>query len=163
MKIFRKVLFWMHLPAGVAAGVVIFIMCVTGALLSFERQIIEYSERDARHVATAVSEPLKPQEIIDKVQMARPDSKPSAMLITSESGASWQINLGREGWLFVNPYTGKIAGEGNSTVRGIMTELRNWHRYVALSGDKREAGKLITGVSNLLFLFLAISGIYIWF
>jgi uncharacterized iron-regulated membrane protein len=55
------------------------------------------------------------------------------------------------------------VGEGNSTVRSLMTEVRNWHRYVALSGDKRDAGKLITGVSNLLFLFLAISGIYIWF
>ncbi len=43
-----------------------------------------------------------------------------------------------------------------------MTELRNWHRYVALSGDQRPIGKGLTGAGNLLFLFLAISGIYIW-
>jgi uncharacterized iron-regulated membrane protein len=43
-----------------------------------------------------------------------------------------------------------------------MSELRNWHRYVALSGSGRPVGKAITGAANLLFLFLAISGIYIW-
>ena len=164
MRVFRKVIFWTHLSAGAAAGVVIFIMCVTGALLSFERQIIEYSEREVRNVhVDADSEPLGAQQIVDNVKTARPESKPSSMLITSEPGASWQINLGREGVLFVDPYSGEIVGQGNSTVRSVMTELRNWHRYIALSGDKRDAGKLITGVSNLLFLFLAISGIYIWF
>ena len=164
MKTFRKVIFWTHLSAGAVAGVVIFIMCVTGALLSFERQIIEYSERGARYVQVdEASEPLDPQQIIDNVKTARPESKPSAMLITNEPGASWQINLGREGMIFVDAYSGEIVGLGNSTVRSLMSELRNWHRYVALAGDKRDAGKLITGVSNLLFLFLALSGIYIWF
>ena len=154
----------MHLSAGTTAGIVIFIMCVTGAMLSFERQIIEYSERDARFVeADSDSDPLEPQKIIDAVKVARPELKPSSMLITNEHGASWQMNLGREGMLFVDPYSGDIVGQGNSNVRSVMTELRNWHRYVALSGDKCEAGKAITGVSNLLFLFLAVSGIYIWF
>ena len=37
----RRVLFWSHLLAGVAAGVVILIMSITGALLGFERQIVD--------------------------------------------------------------------------------------------------------------------------
>ena len=36
----RKFLFWCHLAAGVSAGIVIFIMSVTGVLLTYERQII---------------------------------------------------------------------------------------------------------------------------
>src|SRR5688572_1120908 len=118
MKTFRKVIFWTHLSAGATAGVVIFIMCVTGALLAFERQIIEYSERGERYVQIhKASEALDPQQIIDNVKTARPESKPSAMLVTNEPGASWQVNLGREGMLFVDPYTGEIVGQGNSTVR----------------------------------------------
>jgi hypothetical protein len=31
MKLFRKVIFWCHLVAGVAAGLVILLMCVTAA------------------------------------------------------------------------------------------------------------------------------------
>lgn len=163
MKTFRKILFWMHLTAGLTAGVIIFIMCVTGALLSFERQIIEYSEKDVRYTAVREGTKLGPQQVVEKLRDARPDAKPTAMSITNEPGAAWAFTLGREGQIYVDPYTGGIIGEGNRSVRSAMSELRNWHRYVALSGDGRPVGKAITGASNLLFLFLAISGIYIWF
>ena len=163
MKTFRKILFWMHLTAGLTAGVIIFIMCVTGALLAFERQIIEYSEKDVRYVTAANVPELDPQQVIDTLREARPDAKPTAMSITNEPGATWAFTLGREGHIYIDPYTGSISGEGNKSVRGAMTELRNWHRYIALSGENRPVGKAITGASNLLFLFLAISGIYIWF
>jgi len=163
MKAFRKILFWIHLTAGLLAGIIIFIMSVTGALLSFERNIIEFSERDRRYVgAFANSRRLPPQQIIEKVRIARPEAKATAMTITNEPNAAWQFNLGREGQLYINSFTGEIVGEGNKTVRGIMSELRNWHRYVALTGELRPIGKALTGAANLLFLFLAISGIYIW-
>jgi uncharacterized iron-regulated membrane protein len=160
---FRKVIFWIHLTCGLLAGVVIFVMSVTGALLSFERNIIEFSERDARSVTVNANAPkLTPQEIIQRVQSARPEVKPSAISIENIPNAAWLFNLGRDGQLFVDPYTGEITGEGNKTVRGFFTEMRNWHRYLALAGDERPIGKAITGACNLLFLFLAISGVYIW-
>lgn len=163
MRSFRKVIFWIHLTCGLLAGVVIFVMSVTGALLSFERNIIEFSERDVRYVTVNANTPkLTPQEIIQKVQSARPDVKPSAMSIENVPNAAWLFNLGRDGHLFVDPYTGEIAGEGNKAVRGFFTEMRNWHRYLALTGDQRPIGKAITGACNLLFLLLAISGVYIW-
>lgn len=161
MKKFRKIIFWIHLTAGASAGIVIFIMCVTGALLAFERQIIEYSERDARYVAVQDAE-LSPQAVIEKLREARPDARPSAMAINNEPGAAWSFNLGREGLVYADPYNGAITGEGSKSVRGVMSELRNWHRYIAMSGDQRPAGKLITGIANMMFLFLAFSGLYIW-
>ena len=164
MKSFRKVIFWIHLTAGATAGVVIFVMCVTGALLAFERQLIEFADSDARHVPLQNgATKLAPQQIIDKLRESRPDSKPTAMAITNEPDIAWSFNLGREGLVYVDPYTGSITGEGNKSVRSLMSELRNWHRYVAMSGDGRPVGKIITGVANLMFLFLAISGIYLWF
>ena len=154
----------MHLTAGLLAGVVIFIMCVTGALLAFERQTIELFERDARWVPEqARAEKLGPSEVLARVLEARPQAKPSAIAIKNEPGAAWEITLGREGAIFADPYTGEITGESNRSVRGAMSTLRDWHRWIALSGDQRPLGKAITGASNLLFLFLAISGIYIWF
>lgn len=153
----------MHLVSGALAGVVIFIMCVTGALLSFERQIIEYSERDVRYVDVTEAKRLEPQQILETVREVRPDVKPSALLLSNEPGAAWSVNLGRDGYLYVDPHNGAILGEGNKAVRNLMSEFRNWHRYIALSGDGRPVGKAVTGASNLLFLFLAVSGIYIWF
>jgi len=163
MKAFRKILFWMHLVSALLAGVIIFVMSVTGALLSFERNVIEFSERDARYVeTTGNAERLSPQQVLDAFRAARPDAKPASMAINNDPNAAWQISLGREGLVFVDPYSGSITGEGNKTVRGVMTELRNWHRYVAMSGDQRPIGKALTGAANLIFLFLAVSGLYIW-
>lgn len=163
MKTFRTVVFWLHLISGLAAGIVIFIMCVTGALLAFERQTIEWSERDVRYVNVGSEPKLAVAEVLAKVLEAKPDAKPASIAIKNEPGAAWEISLGRDGVIFADPYTGAVTGESNKTVRNVMSTLREWHRYVALSGDQRAAGKAITGAGNLLFLFLAISGIYIWF
>ncbi|MGD9630518.1 MAG: PepSY-associated TM helix domain-containing protein [Pyrinomonadaceae bacterium] len=164
MRSFRTAFFWLHLTAGLIAGVVIFVMCVTGALLAFERQIIELSEAEARWVVDRDrSEMIGPSEALAAVMELRPDAKPSAISIRREAGGAWEVSLGRDGSVFVDPYNGVITGESNKTVRDAMSALREWHRWLALSGDQRPIGKAITGTSNLLFLFLALSGIYIWF
>jgi uncharacterized iron-regulated membrane protein len=47
-------------------------------------------------------------------------------------------------------------------MRTAMSRLREWHRYMALSGDNRPLGKAISGWSNLLFLYIVLSGMYLW-
>lgn len=164
MKTFRKILFWLHLVAGLVGGIVIFIMCVTGAALSFEKDIAKFAERDMRFVAPPENAPkLSLNEILAKVAEAKPGAKPASVTLSNDPNAAWQVSLGRGQQVFVNPYTGEITGEGAKgwqSFFGFMTDL---HRWVALSGDNRPIGKAITGACNLMFLFLAISGIYIWF
>ncbi|HEY8562764.1 MAG TPA: PepSY-associated TM helix domain-containing protein [Pyrinomonadaceae bacterium] len=165
MKTFRNVIFWLHLVSGVVGGIVIFIMCVTGALLSFEKDIAEFAERDQRYVAAPADNAPKlgAREILAKVAEAKPNAKPSAIALPNKPHAAWQVSLGREGQVFVNPYTGAITGEGATGWRSFFRTMTDLHRWIALSGDGRAVGKAITGACNLMFLFLAVSGIYIWF
>jgi len=46
----RRIVFWMHLTAGLVVGSVVLVMSVTGVLLAFERQLTELAERDLRVV-----------------------------------------------------------------------------------------------------------------
>ena len=164
MKNFRNLIFWLHLISGIVGGIVIFIMCVTGALLSFEKDIAEFAEREMRFVTPPENtQRLSVQEIVVKVSEAKPKAKPSAIALPNKPGAAWQVSLGRDGQVFVNPYTGEITGEGATGWRGFFRTMTDLHRWIALSGDGRPIGKAITGACNLMFLFLAISGIYIWF
>jgi uncharacterized iron-regulated membrane protein len=164
MKSFRNVIFWLHLISGVVGGIVIFIMCVTGALLSFEKDIAEFAEREMRFVTPPENaRKLSVQEILAKVSESKPKAKPSAIALPNKPGAAWQVSLGRDGQVFVNPYTGEITGEGATGWRGFFRTTTDLHRWIALSGDGRPIGKAITGACNLMFLFLAVSGIYIWF
>ena len=45
MKLFRSVLFWLHLTTGAVAGVVILVMCLTGVALTYEKQMLEWADR----------------------------------------------------------------------------------------------------------------------
>ena len=38
----------------------------------------------------------------------------------------------------------------------------DWHRALGFSGDNRAIGRAITGAGNAAFLFLALSGLYLW-
>ena len=52
----RKIIFWLHLTAGVVAGTVILVMSVTGVFLAFERQIVAIAESDVRTVTPPASD-----------------------------------------------------------------------------------------------------------
>ena len=51
MKLFRSILFWTHLTAGVLGGIVILVMSFTGVVLALKPQIQNWIERDVRFVA----------------------------------------------------------------------------------------------------------------
>ena len=165
MKQFRKIIFWLHLVSGVLAGIFIFIMCVTGALLSFESNILEFAESDMRVVQippeNAARLPI--QQLIAKVIEAKPNAKPSNIILQNEENAAINISFGREGQVFVNSYTGEITGEGAKNWHGFFRVVEDLHRWLAFSGDGRQVGKAVNDAANFLFLFLAISGVYIWF
>jgi uncharacterized iron-regulated membrane protein len=139
-------------------------MSVTGALLSFEKNIIEYAEREMRFAAIPENaRALSVPEILAKAREAKPEAKPSAIILQNNPNAAAQVALGRDGQVFVNLYTGEITGEGAKGARGFFRAVTDWHRWLALSGESRPIGKAITGACNLIFLLLAVSGIYIWF
>src|SRR5215213_2273425 len=165
MNTFRKIIFWLHLTSGVLAGIFIFIMCVTGALLSFESNILEFAESEMRVVKppTENAQRLSINEIINKVQGAKPNAKPSGITLQNDRNAAATVALGRDGQLFVNPYTGDITGEGSKSWRGFFRVTEDAHRWLALPGNGRTVGKTLNDAANLLFLLLAISGFYIWF
>ena len=51
---------------------------------------------------------------------------------------------------------------GATGVRSFFSAVTGFHRWLALSGESREVGKSLISTANLLFLFIIISGIYIW-
>jgi uncharacterized iron-regulated membrane protein len=161
MSGFRKVIFWLHLCCGVAGGIVIFIMCITGAALAFEKNIIEFFERDQRYVNVGATR-LAVHDVLQKVVDAEPKARPTSLVASNDPSAAVTVALGRDGQAFVNPYSGEITGRGHAGVRGFFRFSTDLHRYIALSGDGRAVGKAITGACNLMFLILAITGIYIW-
>lgn len=160
---FRKVLFWVHLIAGVVAGVIIGIMCATGAILAFEHEIVEWAERDARIVAAPVDGTRLPLDAqIERAQAANPGARPTSIIVHAGPDHATTVGFGRDATYYVNPYTGEVRQPRSTAVHDFMHMMIDWHRWLAMSGDQRATGKAITGACNLAFLVLGITGLYLW-
>lgn len=158
----RSILFWLHLACGVVAGIVIFIMSVTGALLTYQRQITAWADTRGYHIEPQ-GQRLTTDALIAKVGESRPDLSPTAVMVRSDPTAPASLTIGAGRQLFVDPYTGAALGEGNGQgVRAFFRVMVEWHRYVAASGASRPLGRAVTGASNLAFLFIVLSGLFLW-
>ena len=158
----RSILFWLHLVCGVLAGGVILMMSVTGVLLTYQRQITAWADTRDYDVRPAAKR-LPLQTLIDNAAISHPDLAPSAVLIRSDSTAPASLTIGAGRQLFVDPYTGAVLGEGNGqTVRAFFRIVVEWHRYLAASGASRPLGRAVTGAANLAFLFIVVSGLFLW-
>jgi uncharacterized iron-regulated membrane protein len=55
-----------------------------------------------------------------------------------------------------------VLGEGSQQVRAFFRVITDWHRWMGAGGENRAFGKAITGACNLGFLFIVVSGFYMW-
>jgi uncharacterized iron-regulated membrane protein len=163
MKLFRRAIFWAHLVAGVSAGIVIFIMSVTGVMLTYEKQFISLADKfNAAIEEPAGAQALSPAELLASLGESGISQTPSSLIIRADAEAPVEASFGRERVVLLNPYSGKVIADGMPGARNFFKKTRDFHRWLAMSGDGRDTGKAITGASNLLFLFLVVSGFYLW-
>jgi uncharacterized iron-regulated membrane protein len=158
----RKTVFWIHLIVGVAAGVVVAMMSLTGALLTYERQILAWSDRDQVAMPTAGGERQPLADLVAAAAAQRSSPAPTAVTIRNDPDAPVAVAFGRGATLLVNPYTGAVAEQGSAGLRSFFAAVEGWHRWFNVSDENRDAARAVTGACNLAFLFLVLSGPYLW-
>jgi uncharacterized iron-regulated membrane protein len=82
--------------------------------------------------------------------------------LSSNDRAPALLSAGRNGALFVNPYTTEVLGAPPEGLDGFFSAVTGWHRWFNVQGEGRAPWRAITGASNLIFLFLIVSGVYLW-
>lgn len=164
MKLFRQIFFWLHLVAGLLAGIVIAVMAFTGAALAFEKEIVAWAERDvARVTVPANGERLSLDELQQRVRTANPEARANGITVKRDQAAAVLFSAGREGGSYADPYTGAVSAQGAVKTRAFMHTMTDLHRFLGAHGEStRPVGKAVTGACNLAFLFLGVSGLYLW-
>jgi uncharacterized iron-regulated membrane protein len=159
----RTIIFWIHLPVGLLAGLIVAVMSATGVALAFQPQILEWAERDGRVIAPppAGATRLGVDQLVARYRAALPGPPPTAVTFHADPASAVRVSAGRGG-AYVNPYTGEVRPLGGQTWRSFFQVMIEWHRYLGATGEGRDLGKAITGACNAAFLFLALSGLYLW-
>jgi uncharacterized iron-regulated membrane protein len=160
----RTVFFWLHLTAGLLAGVVVLIMSATGVLLAFEKQVTYYADtRNIRVAPPAPSAaPLPIDTLLARVRATGLVAEPGALALRRDPAAPIALTVGPGAPAYADPYTGRLLGRGDPGVRAFFRTVTDWHRWLAASGENRATGRAVTGAANLAFLFLVLSGAYLW-
>lgn len=161
-KVFRKIHLWLSVPF----GLLITLICFSGAMLVFETEVMELCHRDLYYVEKVGTAPLPMDKVAEKVAATLPDSvSVTGVTASSAPERAWQVNLSkpRRASVYVDQYTGKIKGK-YERAPFFMTMFR-LHRWLLDSMKPNGGifwGKMIVGTATLMFVFVLISGIVIW-
>jgi uncharacterized iron-regulated membrane protein len=159
----RTLIFWPHLIAGVIAGVLILTMSITGVILTYERQLIAWSDSHLRSTPPAAGAPrLGVEALLTQVRREHPELQVTGITMGSAADAT-AVVAAEGGNRHFDIYTGQLLGESATGVRKFMSDMRVWHRYIGVAGDNRPLAKAISGWANVFFAFIVLSGIYLWF
>lgn len=156
----HKILYWPHLICGVVAGVLILIMSVTGVLLTYERQIIVWAETGFNSSVPIEANVLPIDEILLMNQNTFGDASLRSVKIQNRIDAP--VVVRGSDYFYIDRYTGEIIGNGPVEVKAFMSDLRSLHRWLSMEGESRATARIFTGAANLMFLFIVISGVYLW-
>ena len=158
---FRKTLFWLHLTAGSVAGLIILMMSLTGVILTYERQMQAWEDGPYYADPEPDQQRLTVDQLLETANNVEGFSA-STLVISSRADAPFVARMGRSETLHMNPYTGEIYEPHSDSLSGFFADVRSLHRWFLVSGDGRGTARDITGAANLMFLFLLISGSYLW-
>lgn len=157
---FKKTLFQLHWFFGITAGLVLALMGITGATVSFQDELLNLLNPSVLKVQKLDSGVLPPAELVRRVE-AREGKHVSMLWVGVDSDSAARVFFTpppgeRRGQLrYVDPYTGAYQGDATGQdFFGLMLQL---HRFLAIG----QTGRQITGACTLMLIFFCLSGLYL--
>lgn len=157
---FKKTFFQIHWFLGITAGLVLSIMGVTGAIYSYEQQILKWINTDSYTVQAQSGPKLSPAELYQHFKQQNPEMQINSVSLDASPTGSSTVNIAKEGArrgynMMVNPYTAEVLPEIKG--REFFQFIQQLHRYLTIG----PVGKQITGACALMLIFFVLSGLYL--
>ena len=155
----KKVLFQVHWFFGITAGLVLALMGITGAIYSFEDEILEWANPEALIIQPR-GEALPPIELVRKLETAT-GLTVAILRVQTVGDKAAQVYFTpapgeRRGPMRnFDPYNGEITGD--ATGAGFFDFVLRLHRFLAMG----EYGKQVTAACTLILVFFCLSGLYL--
>ena len=147
-RLFRKLHLWLSIPF----GILLTLICFSGAMLVFEDEVTQWAKPHLYRVSESSGTRISTEEA-------------AALVAAPEADRTYQVNLSKpkRAAVFVNPYTGEIVGKYERLpFFQTMFRLHRWLLGSRPADGGIYWGKLLVGISTLLFVFVLLSGVVIW-
>ncbi len=165
-----------HLWLGLASGIIVFIVSITGAIYIFNEDITEYTRQELifhgeQDITNKRALPVHELKDIVNAYM-KEEINSEDVTVPIDPNRSYQFGFFKtnpEGWnyfdtylifktVYVNQYTGEVIGVHNIR-NNIFFFTMILHRSLLLNGS---IGSTIVGVATIIFVVMLISGIVLW-
>lgn len=152
----RKFIRQVHLYLGLASGIVVLIVALTGCIYVFDEEIRDIFQKKYYYVQPGQTR----QNIADlenTVKQAYPGETITALRFKEEEHAAYIFSTKSKKAISVDPYTGNVIGYRDME-KDFLSVVLKLHRTLYLG----EAGKQIIKWNVLIFFILCISGLVLW-
>ena len=160
----RKLLFNLHLYLALLASVFVIILGITGSIMAFEPELDHLLHRKLAYV-TPGPHALPLAEIGAAVAKRFPGEPIDAYVLSTSPNLSYQVVLDTSGFVYVNQYTGEILGVRPDQME-FLDYVHQLHLRLLWRGQRDEKdegpGKQIMSWTGVVIIFLALSGLYLW-
>ena len=175
----RKLFNDVHLWVGLASGLIIFVVCLSGTIYTYNTEIRELASPHLHRVEQQTHK-KKADELINAVKEHNTGTVTS-ISIPHDPTRSYAITLrspndkSRFGTTYYfNPYTGALLGTSDEKTKAgeFMGYMFSLHRWLLLdkidkpifgSLENRKLGSYISGTATILFTLGLLTGLVIWF
>ncbi len=156
----KKTLFQLHWFFGISAGLVLALMGIAGAAVSFQDEILRALNPNELIVQKREAGVLPPAELVRKLE-AREGRTVSRLWVERESGNAARVLFTppagepRAQLRYFDPYTGDYVGD--VVGQEVFDFILQFHRFLVMG----ETGRQITGACTLILVFFCLSGLYL--
>lgn len=155
----RKFFFNLHLYLALFAGAFIFILGITGSIMAFEPELDHLLHRHRSYVTPAGS-PHSLAEISAAVTRSFPGERIGGYILASSPDTSCKVLLEKSGTVYVNQYTGEVL-EVLPDQMEFLDYVHQLHLRLLWQSPSRP-GDQIMSCAGVAMLFIALSGLYLW-
>jgi uncharacterized iron-regulated membrane protein len=161
LTLVRRILFWMHLGAGVLVSVLVLFFSITGSLIAYERQILHAADERAYHASAEGGERVPLGDLMAS-SAAKAGAPVESVTVYAAPGSPVEIQTANREIYFANPYSGKVEGPESPRLRAFFAQVTGLHRWFGLGNAHHAAATALKGAATLLLLFLILSGAILW-
>lgn len=157
----KKIIGRLHLWLGMASGLLVFIIAVTGCIYAFQEEIQDLTQ-PYRFVEEQAAPFLPPSELQEKAEQALPGKLVHAVLYDEPGRAAQVIFFNYEPYyhylVYMNPYTGELL-QTHDVEHSFFGQVLRGHFYLWLPD---EIGQPVAATATLIFVVMLISGLVLW-
>lgn len=162
MAMFRKILFWSHLSTAVLAGLFIFFMSATGVVIGYQHPILNLVAKTTTITVPEGIAPMTADEIAAIAQTQAKGTGAITLRYVNRANAPVTMIQNRKDQAYIDPFSGQNINSSKPQFAAFFSKVIALHRWLAMEGKSRKIARAITGAANLIFLFIIISGLYLW-